>query len=678
MLLPNEVDDGEHRLLVVLPQSPADLLGQNRRGLCRAKQKDCVHGWDVDAFAEDIDAEDAPQITAFEEPKDAFPLHRVRLAGQGGAGQPPLGERPSHELRVGDGHAEPQRAHRAGVEQDALELAEQADNTGVVAGVETVQVFGAIPAASPLERREIDVVVDAEVLEGREMVILDRLPQAQLGSGPTPEPPRDVLSVHALGRRGQPEQLIGLEVLEQRPVARRRRVVDLVDDHDVVGVRGERLDRLVAHRLHHREDVSPALRAFPVAEQLAEMRVLQHRCERRATLIEDPSAVRDEQQRQISSVLRAEAPVVQRCHHGLAGSGRRHQQISVAVMAVTLDLQLLEQALLVVERMDVERHVPTADRRTLRVPLPAERRLEPLRVLIRVVALKRVVTPVRLEGRAHAVNERSRFALAETHVPFEALVQRGEGHVRRSEERGGQAARSVQQPRLGVQLCPIRVVGDAHLSTGPYKFRERFGLGCPHVRRCDDAQAAVAFDEVLELVQQSPHAAPDHEADEQIDPDRTRQFALQLLTDRGLPVAVDEQFVRGERDRWTGREVRVAQSDGRGIDARQEIGRQSEEVSLIGLAGGEKFDRAVDDACLVLGRGGAIVETAKDALGHCREVAGETVGRVGRFELAAMDEAVVQIAQRVPRRGRQHLVPQPRRQIGHGQAKYWCIALSVC
>ena len=106
--------------------------------------------------------------------------------------------------------------------------------------------------------------------------------------------------------------------------------------------------------------------------------------------------------------------------------------------------------------------------------------------------------------------------------------------------------------------------------------------------------------------------------------------------------------------------------------------RQREEVSLIGLAGGEEFDRAVDDARLILGRGGAIVETAKDALGNGREVAGETVGRLGRFELAAMDKAVIEIAQRVRAAAVSTSSRSPAVKSVTVRQSYWCIVLSVC
>ncbi len=68
---------------------------------------------------------------------------------------------------------------------------------------------------------------------GDEALLVDRVPQPQLGGDAIVEPVQDRQAVAALGRGGQAEQLDGLHVVEQRAVRRRRRVVELVDDHDV-------------------------------------------------------------------------------------------------------------------------------------------------------------------------------------------------------------------------------------------------------------------------------------------------------------------------------------------------------------------------------------------------------------------------------------------------------------
>ena len=60
--------------------------------------------------------------------------------------------------------------------------------------------------------------MDAVVDEGREVLLLDRVPQPQLGRDPVVEPVQDRLPVAALRGRREPEQLARLEV-EQRGFA---------------------------------------------------------------------------------------------------------------------------------------------------------------------------------------------------------------------------------------------------------------------------------------------------------------------------------------------------------------------------------------------------------------------------------------------------------------------------
>jgi hypothetical protein len=87
--------------------------------------------------------------------------------------------------------------------------------------------------------------VDAEVLERDEQAEIERVPQAELGGDPAVEPAEDRPAVGALGRRGEPEEHVRPEVLEQPAVGRRLRVVELVHDHDVVGVGPEALQPFV-------------------------------------------------------------------------------------------------------------------------------------------------------------------------------------------------------------------------------------------------------------------------------------------------------------------------------------------------------------------------------------------------------------------------------------------------
>ena len=84
--------------------------------------------------------------------------------------------------------------------------------------------------------RQIGVVVKAEVLERAEQPPLERVPQPQLHRDAAVEPVEDALAVGALRRRGQAEQDLRLQVIQQPSIGRRGGVVELVDDDDVEGV----------------------------------------------------------------------------------------------------------------------------------------------------------------------------------------------------------------------------------------------------------------------------------------------------------------------------------------------------------------------------------------------------------------------------------------------------------
>ncbi len=135
--------------------------------------------------------------------------------------------------------AKAQRPHRADVGHLVAQLREHLHGPGVVAVVDPLEARDVVRTALPLEAAEVDVVVDAEVVEGHEQVGGECRPQPQLvGSAPVEERP-DVDAVGALRRGGQSEQLDRRQVVEQTAVGRRLGVVELVDDHDVEVVRRE-------------------------------------------------------------------------------------------------------------------------------------------------------------------------------------------------------------------------------------------------------------------------------------------------------------------------------------------------------------------------------------------------------------------------------------------------------
>src|SRR5215217_3946443 len=114
----------------------------------------------------------------------------------------------------------------------------------------------------------------------------------------------------------------------------------------------------------------------------------------------------------------------------------------------------------------------------------------------------------------------------------------------------------MKQPRLRVQLRALSVIRHAEFGARGRELIERLWLRRAHVRRRDHSDATAAFNDLPELVEECSHTGPDDETDEKVDAVSTRKFARQLLTDRGLAVAVDEQFVGGQRNGRSWRQIR--------------------------------------------------------------------------------------------------------------------------
>ena len=204
--------------------------------------------------------------------------------------------------------------------------------------------------------------MDAEVREGRQALLVDRVPEAQFGGNAIVEPVEQRQAVASLGRRRQTEQLDGLDVLEERPVRGRRGVMELVDDDDVE-VGGIEVARPAAFRLwidaNTCSNASRTMAARPTARRRRDRGGV---AERRQALLEDLLPVRDEEQPRARQRL-PKPRVVDRGHDGLAGSGRGDQQVAV-VAALARQRNLLEQALLErlrpeLDRAQDERRAPT-------------------------------------------------------------------------------------------------------------------------------------------------------------------------------------------------------------------------------------------------------------------------------------------------------------------------------
>ena len=267
-----------------------------------------------------------------------------RLAADGDGGDAVAVEPVGHEVGVGDADAEAEGPHRRGVDVVG-ELVQHEAGPGVVAGVEVLECRDVVALAPPPgDVGEVEAVVDAEVLERREVLAVDGVPEAQLGGDAIVEPLQDGATVAALGVAVRPSSSQRRQVAEHPVVGGCGGVVELVDDDDVEVVGRQGVEVGVGEALDRGEDVLVAGGAGAADPLLAERRRPQRVAERGEALVEDLLAVSDEQQ-PVAVESGPQAGVVDGGHDGLAGAGGGDEQVAVAALA-TGDLDELEQAFL--------------------------------------------------------------------------------------------------------------------------------------------------------------------------------------------------------------------------------------------------------------------------------------------------------------------------------------------
>ena len=166
--------------------------------------------------------------------------------------------------------------------------------------------------------------MDAVVDERRQSVLVDGVPQAQLGGDAILEPAEQRQSVAAFGRRGKPQELAGSHMVEQSSIGRSRGVVELVDDHDIEVTRIEICEPGGIQALDRCEDVLEASWALPADPELTEGVVAQAVAKRRQALLEDLLAMGNEQEPRTRQLV-AQPRVVDGRHDGLACARRRRR-----------------------------------------------------------------------------------------------------------------------------------------------------------------------------------------------------------------------------------------------------------------------------------------------------------------------------------------------------------------
>lgn len=202
----------------------------------------------------------------------------------------------------------------------------------------------------PRHLAEVAVVLRRVVLERRQQLLVERVPQAQLDRWTAVrallEERRDRLPVGPLRRRRQAQQHMRLDRTGKLGKRTGRQVMAFVDHDDVPMAHAAAREQPIRQgALDRREQVIVRRWPMPVGEQLAEVRAAQHLAVGRQRLNQNLDAVRDEQQARRRAELVRDALVIEGGDHRLAGAGRGDEQIAAASVP-PLRRQAIEHRLL--------------------------------------------------------------------------------------------------------------------------------------------------------------------------------------------------------------------------------------------------------------------------------------------------------------------------------------------
>jgi hypothetical protein len=203
---------------------------------------------------------------------------------------------------------------------------------GVVGGEEIRQsVHVVAAAANPVDVAQIEAVVDAVVGEGREVALVDGVPDSELCGDAVVEPVEDREAVASFGSGGEAQELGGLHVVEEGAVRGGFGVMELVHDHDVEVAWVEVIEASRVQALDGREDVVEAVGAVAAYPQFAEGWVAQGVAEGGDGLGEDFFSMGDEEEAGALERL-SKAAVVDGGHDGLAGAGGGDEEVAVVAL----------------------------------------------------------------------------------------------------------------------------------------------------------------------------------------------------------------------------------------------------------------------------------------------------------------------------------------------------------
>ncbi len=451
----DEVEDGADGLALGLPEPAAELLEEEERALGGAEHEERVDGGDVHALVEEVHAEDDADVASLQLPERPLPLVVIRLTGDRHGRDAVLAEHAGHVARVGHAHAEAEGAELGRVAEVLGHLLEDALGPDVGAGDDVRERPLVVPPASPpRDLPEVEGVGDAVVGERREAVLVDGVPEPELGGDAVVEPVEHGQAVAPLGRGREPQQLRGRQPVQQPAVRRGRGVVELVHDDHVEVVGRDGVHAAGVERLDGREHVLELPRPPAPHPLLAEARVPEGVGERGAALRQDLLPVGDEEEARPGEPP-SQPLVVQRGHDRLPRARGRHQQVPVPA-ALPRQLDLLQQPLLERVRPDLG---GAQDHALGGRPVAVQGEGE----AGGVVWLEVRFLPVAVEDRGHLLDDGAVARARDADVPLEARHLGRVREVGRAHVRGGEAGVAVEEPGLGVEARGGGVVGHAHV-----------------------------------------------------------------------------------------------------------------------------------------------------------------------------------------------------------------------
>jgi len=233
-VMTDEVQDCAVGFAMTIAQTTPELLQEQRWAVRWAQENEGVHFGQIDTLVEEVDREEHVDLSISQVAKGLLALGGRCVRPYGHGFHAVVGKYSSHEARMVNAYAKAKSAYGAHGVDVLIHFMEDHPSPRVVRCEETGQLVHVIsPAPNKRHTSQVQAVGDAVVREWAQTVLVDRVPQPKLGSDATVEPVEHVLTVGALWRGCESEQLRGANMIEQPAIGGGFSVMELVHDHHV-------------------------------------------------------------------------------------------------------------------------------------------------------------------------------------------------------------------------------------------------------------------------------------------------------------------------------------------------------------------------------------------------------------------------------------------------------------